>query len=134
VSEPVPHIEYSYGDVVRMRLSFTHPDVVFSVEVVYAHSELRTYTLSMEGSPESEEGSPPTGPNKRSTVDLTGGFDGSHIPGVYGIERVLFHTYSGTTFHDDVEARTVRWRTLELLHPAHVVRDLEVEFDDPGTD
>jgi hypothetical protein len=134
LSEPVPHIEYFYGEEVKMRLSFTHYDDIFAVEVVYAHSENRTYTLTLEGNPERKEGSPVTGPGKRSTVDLSGTFDGSHIPGVYWVERVLFHTLAGPTFHDDAEVQTVCWRTLELHSPAHTVANLEVEFDDPATD
>ncbi len=134
MSVPIPPLAYFYGDEIKMWLSFTHYDVIFAVEVVYAHSEDRTYTLTLAGNPEPEEGSSTKRPGKRSTVLLSGAFDGSHIPGVYGVERLLFHTLAGPTIHDDAEVRTVRWRTLELHSPAHAVDDLQVEFEDPDSD
>jgi hypothetical protein len=127
--EPTPHVMYCHGEEVKIRLSFSHPDVIFAVEVVYAHSEDRTYTLTLEGNPELAEGSPDTGPDKRSTVLLSGVFDEAHMPGVYGVERVLFHTHTGATFRYDGTLPSDRWRTLELYGSMQQVGDLEVEFD-----
>jgi hypothetical protein len=132
LNESSPHLEYFYGDEVKIRLSFTHHDDIFAVEAVYAHSEDRTYTLTLEGNPELEGSSPGHGPGKRSTVILSGTFGESHIPGIYGAERVLFHTIAGSTFHYGGTIRLGNWRTLELHGPAHNVSEVEVEFDFRG--
>jgi hypothetical protein len=73
----------------------THGTNVVAVEVVYAHAEQPTYTLTLSGNPELEEGSPATGGSKRSAVNVSTVVDESKRAGLYRVDRVEFYAFSG---------------------------------------
>jgi hypothetical protein len=92
-----PNVFYS-GDEIRLRLSYTHAGTFFAVEVVYVHVEHESYTLTLSGNPEREEGSAATGDERHSTVVVSEEVDVTHIPGRYKIARVLFYQPSGEVY------------------------------------
>lgn len=122
-------MDFFFGEEIKIRLSFTHNDDIFAVEAVYAHYEKRTYTLTLRGNPELDEEDPTVGRKKRSTVELSGDYNGAHVPGRYGIERLIFYTLAGHAFHDDASVKEITWRVLQLHPPTHTVTDLKVESD-----
>lgn len=96
---------------------------------MYLHDTDRTYSLVLKGNPSLDEDSPETGQKKRSTVDLTGGFDGTQIAGLYGVERLVFSTLAGDVFHDDAFVKEIPWPVLKLHTSTHTVWDFKIEVN-----
>ncbi len=102
-----------------MTVSFVHGTNVAAIDVVYAHTEHPTYTLTLSGNPEPGEGSPAT---------VSGVVDIAHIQGVYRMERVLLYTFAGSVVHTDA-IFPERWPDI-VIHEEDptTIRDVEVNF------
>lgn len=95
MSEPRPPMRYFPGDEITVRLTFTHDAPMHTVEVVYKSEEDASYTITLSGNPEPQEGSKTTGMSKRSIVDVGGVVDAAYPPGLYTVHRLVFYTLSG---------------------------------------
>jgi hypothetical protein len=112
MSEPRPPLRYFPGDEITLRLTFTHDSPMHAVEVVYKSEEDSSYTITLSGNPEPQEGSKITGMSKQSIVDMSGVVDASYPPGLYTIHRLVFYTFSGgeiTFLSEDAALHHVGW-------------------------
>ena len=81
-----------------MEIAFVSSSHISAVDVVYAHYEYPSLTLTLSGNPETEEGA--AGRNKRHSAVVSGVVDVGHDPGYYEITRIDFYTFSGSLIRE----------------------------------
>jgi hypothetical protein len=123
---------YYPGDEIRMRLALAHDPTITAVDVVYVNVSTRnpTYTLTLSGYPEPQEDSPPAGEDKRSIVEVSAVVDVAHLPGHYGVARVMFYSFSGRAYKRDADETGVDgWPILEIRDEPDSVKVIHVELE-----
>jgi hypothetical protein len=120
--------EFWPGDEVELTVTFTHGTVIASVDVVYAHTEHPTFTLTMSGNPELAGGSSASGGQKRSSATVSAVVDVAHMQGSYRLDRVVFYTFAGDAILTDA-IYPEQWPDL-VIHAEEPgsIRDVGVQF------